>query len=45
MFYFKTVKLGFDPEFLGRAHLVAAIADLAGECRVTPPADGARYCG
>jgi hypothetical protein len=30
MFYFKTVKLGFDPEFLGRSHLVAAIADLAG---------------
>ncbi len=31
-FYFKTNKLGFDAEFLGRVHLVAAIANLAGTC-------------
>lgn len=30
MFYFKTNKLGFNPEFFGRVKLVAAIADLLG---------------
>lgn len=30
MFYFKTNKLGFKPEFFGRVKLVAAIADLLG---------------
>jgi hypothetical protein len=35
MFYFKTNKLGFDAEFFGRVKLVAALADLLGECCAT----------
>ena len=46
MFYFKTNKLGFDAEFLGRVKLVAAVADLLGE---EPPAAGQQqlksHCG
>ena len=30
MFYFQTERLGFQPEFLGRVRLVAALASLAG---------------